>query len=93
MLIEQNKIYNCDAFWGFTQLKNKSIDLVLVDPPYKIGYDSKNKWDNGEFVNFTELWIKECVRVLKDNGTMWSFMGYENLFIHKGCTKGFSSAN
>jgi DNA modification methylase len=69
-------IHNEDFFEGIKQLPHKSIDLVVVDPPYCIGY--KN-WDNEEFLTFTERWIIECNRVLKDAGSMWSFMGYDHI--------------
>lgn len=88
-MLEINKLYNKDAFLGLKEIDNESIDLVLVDPPYFINYDSKNNWDRGNFLEFTNQWVKECIRVLKNNGTIWNFMGYENLFIHKNCPKGF----
>jgi len=58
-------------------IPDKSIDLVLTDPPYKIGYAV---WDNGEFGHFTDEWLKSCFLLLQDKGTMWSFMGYERVF-------------
>lgn len=88
-MLKENTVYFGDSFELLKQIPDNSIPLVLVDPPYKIGYDSKNKWDSGEFIDFTTKWVKECFRVLTPTGTMWSFMGYENLFTHKGCNKGF----
>lgn len=35
--MELNKIYNIDAFDGLKQLGDKSVDLILTDPPYGIG--------------------------------------------------------
>jgi site-specific DNA-methyltransferase (adenine-specific) len=64
-------------------IPDKSIDLVCVDPPYMIDY---KEWDNHLFQeskdnsDFMDTWIKECFRVLKDTGSLWSFMGYQNLF-------------
>src|SRR5574344_1075306 len=46
-----------------------SIDLVLTDPPYNIG---KAKWDKiPDYINWCGKWIKECERVLKDNGSFY----------------------
>ena len=73
-----NTIQNADCFDVFPNVPNESVDLALVDPPYGINY---KEWDRLEnFTNFTEAWVKECFRVLKPTGALWSFMGYENIF-------------
>ncbi|MCA6071561.1 MAG: adenine-specific DNA-methyltransferase [Endomicrobium sp.] len=54
---------------------NKSIDLVFADPPYNIGKNfgnNKDKWDTiDSYINWCKIWIDECMRVLKDTGTMY----------------------
>ena len=75
--MELDIIYNKDCFETLKEIDDKSIDLVVTDPPYKINYDV---WDKGEFPEFTNRWLSECFRVLKDNGSMWSFMGYQQIF-------------
>lgn len=43
--MELDKIYNEDCFVGLDKVEDKSIDLVLTDPPYlfvKGGMKSKN---------------------------------------------------
>jgi len=73
-----NTIQGKDCFDVFSQIPNDTIDLVICDPPYGINY---KEWDKFEdFLDFTERWVKECFRVLKPTGTMWSFMGYSNIF-------------
>ena len=63
------------------------FDMVFADPPYflsggGISYQSgrvvcvdKGEWDKSLSIqdkhNFNKKWIKECYRVLKDNGTIW----------------------
>jgi len=40
------------------------------------------EWDNkerGDFLDFTKEWIKECCRVLKENGTIISFFNKEDI--------------
>ena len=56
-------------------IPDKSIDLVLIDPPYNIGKDKEwDKWDTvEEYVEFMGLAFKECERVLKDNGSFYFF--------------------
>ena len=43
-----------------------------------------DKWDKFEDLNvydkFSSLWIQECHRVLKDNGTIWVIGTYHNIF-------------
>jgi site-specific DNA-methyltransferase (adenine-specific) len=73
-----NTIQNADCFNIFPQIPNDSIDLIVVDPPYGINYKEWDKFDN--FTNFTEVWVRECFRVLKPAGTLWSFMGYGSIF-------------
>ena len=34
--MEINKIYNEDCLVGLKRIPDKSIDLVLIDPPYEI---------------------------------------------------------
>ena len=74
-MIETNKVYCMDAFELLKQLPDKSVDLVLIDPPYNIG---KDEWDKIE--NYTEWFgsvLKEIERVLKENG---SFYFWHNQF-------------
>lgn len=73
----ETKLYNQDALSFLQSIDDNSIDLVLTDPPYGINYKD---WDDIDFNEFTDVWVKECVRCLKDTGTMWSFMGYSNIF-------------
>ena len=49
-MLELNKIYQGDCLELMKELPDKSIDLVLTDPPYEIenhgGGDNKNWWRN-----------------------------------------------
>jgi len=50
-------------------LEDKSVDLILTDPPYNIG---KAKWDKvPNYIEWCGKWIIECQRVLKDNGSFY----------------------
>lgn len=66
-----------DWFEVSKDISDKSIDLAIVDPPYGIDY---KEWDNIDFEVFTDRWVSEIFRVLKDSGTLWAFMGYGNIF-------------
>ena len=52
-------------------LQDNSIDSVVTDPPYEIGFMGKG-WDDSGIANNPELW-KEVLRVLKPGGHLLSF--------------------
>jgi site-specific DNA-methyltransferase (adenine-specific) len=64
-------IYNEDCLEGLSKIPDKSIDLIVIDPPYNIKKDS---WD--DIKNYEE-WMKEVIlelqRVLRDNGSFYMF--------------------
>lgn len=50
-------------------IPDKSVDLVLTDPPYNIG---KAKWDKiPNYIEWCGKWFKQCERLLKDNGSFY----------------------
>ena len=69
--METDIIYNEDCLNGLSKIPDKSIDLIVIDPPYNIKKDS---WD--DIKNYEE-WMKEIIlelqRVLKDNGSFYMF--------------------
>ena len=69
------KLYNGDCLSMFKDIEDKSVNLVLIDPPYNIGKDKKwDKWKTvNEYVEFMGKVFKECQRVLKDNGSFYFF--------------------
>lgn len=64
-------IYNKDFFDN--DLKDNSVDAIVTDPPYLIGYKD---WDEIDNDNFHQEWLEEAYRILKPGGTIWSFMAY-----------------
>jgi DNA modification methylase len=53
-------------------LEDNSVDLVLTDPPYFIGFDGGKGWDSQwenekKYLEWCDQWTRECVRVLKPN--------------------------
>jgi len=63
------QLYNEDCLVALSKLPDSSVDLVLTDPPYNI---SKASWDKiPDYINWCGKWIKECERVLKDNGSFY----------------------
>jgi len=54
-------------------LPDNSIDSIVTDPPYELGFMGK-KWDASGIAYNVDLW-KECFRVLKPGGHLLSFGG------------------
>ena len=77
MVIEglQYKIIHDDCIDVLQQLPDKSIDCIITDPPYEINYQN-NPWD--KFFDL-ERALKECSRIIKDNGNIIIFQGWSNV--------------
>lgn len=55
-------------------IPDKSINLVIIDPPYNIKKASWDKWETTEtYVEFMGKVFLECQRVLKENGSFYFF--------------------
>lgn len=54
-------------------LADESIDSIVTDPPYELGFMGK-QWDASGIAYQVELW-QECLRVLKPGGHLLAFGG------------------
>ena len=54
-------------------LADSSIDSIVTDPPYELGFMGKS-WDSSGIANNVQLWT-ECLRVLKPGGHLLAFSG------------------
>ena len=73
-------IRKADALELLKSLDDKSVDLILTDPPYykllKVDWD--NQWKTKEdYLNWLEDIVKESQRVLKDSGSFYMFASAE----------------
>ena len=63
---------------------NMQIGEKLKRPDNSKVHGVNDKWD--QFLNFkhydefSKEWLKECKRILKDNGSMWVIGTYHNIF-------------
>ena len=63
-----------DCLEKMKDIEDKSVNLVLIDPPYNIGKDSWDKWETvDKYVEFMGEVFLEIQRVLKDNGSFYFF--------------------
>ena len=72
-MLEINTIHNIDCLEGLKLLEDNSIDSIVTDPPYELGFMGKS-WDSTGIAYNIELW-KECLRVLKHGGHLLAFGG------------------
>jgi site-specific DNA-methyltransferase (adenine-specific) len=63
----------CDVLEGLAQIEDNSIDAIVTDPPYLIGFMSRI-WDKGGISYNVNVW-KEALRVLKPGGWLLAFGG------------------
>ena len=66
-----NKIHHAD--WLTNNLPDKSVQLIIADPPY---FEVKGSFDFvwksfDDYLKDVEKWAIECKRILADNGTLF----------------------
>lgn len=92
-------IINGDCLLEMNKIKEKSIDLLLADPPYNVSRDNNfssmfwacrqgmdfGEWDKG----FDQVsWIPTASKTLKENANVVIFNSWENLgLLKKECAK------
>jgi len=86
--MELNKIYNKDCIEYMKTLPDKSINLIIADPPYYgiVKEDWDNKWKTeDDYLLWCEEWIIQSARILKDNGAIycWGCFGENNIVFAK----------
>ena len=90
------KLIYDDTFVALKQFEEKTFDMIFADPPYFLSNDgitcssgkmvsvNKGDWDKEISVEekhaFNKKWIKECYRILKDNGTIWISGTLHNIY-------------
>lgn len=59
-----------DCLDKIKDISDGTVDMIVMDPPYNIGYADWDIFQNVEGVS------AECYRVLKDNGSFFCFTGW-----------------
>ena len=68
------QLLNGDCLEIMRDIPDKSVDLVLTDPPYNIKLAEWDTWKTYDaYISFMLEVFKECERVLKDNGSLYFF--------------------
>ena len=87
--------YNEDCISGSKKyLKDKTVDLIITDPPFAISGDKLHRHYNrdekhvidgyveipkDQYTDFSINWIAQAHRILKDDGSMYIVSGWSNL--------------
>ena len=92
--VDTNRIFNMDCIAGMDRIQAGSVDLIVTDPPFAIGFGAaKSNYNRtasrvmegygevkaAEYYGFTMDWMRQAYRVLKDSGSMYVFSGWNNL--------------
>ena len=89
-------LINDDTFIALNNFETNMFDMIFADPPYFLSNNgitcsggkmvsvNKGNWDKGLTLKrkheFNRKWIKECYRILKDNGTIWISGTLHNIY-------------
>lgn len=64
-----------DCVEGMRHLTTGSVNLAAADPPFNIGREKYDNYDDkrprDEYLVWSEKWLKEVYRVLHKHGTFW----------------------
>ena len=74
--VETNIVHNKDVMDALKMLPDRSIDVIITDPPYYgvVSDDWDNQWASvEEYLLWCAEWIKESKRVLKRSGSFFIF--------------------
>lgn len=84
-----NVVQNKDCFELMSEIPDESVDLVVTDPPYNMGYSGRGKVNEfSDFANdnltpeehtrwFKDV-LKELHRILKNNTAIYIFIDFRN---------------
>jgi site-specific DNA-methyltransferase (adenine-specific) len=84
MTLELNKFHLIDVIEGLKQIEDNCVDIIISDPPYNIGKDFGLCKDNLElkaYLEWCDLWINECTRILKNTGSFYIY-GFSEILAH-----------
>ena len=81
----KNKIFVGDTFKALPLMPEKSVDLLIVDPPYNLdkdlGTSHFRKTDKQKYREFTVKWIEAVLPLLKENATVYVCCDWESSIV------------
>lgn len=74
-------LHNDDCVAGMGSTGKGTVDLVVADPPYNIGYDYDGEYDDSmppdQYLAWSDRWMRCVHRILKPEGVFWLAIGDE----------------
>ena len=67
------QLINNDCILAMSEMPDNSVDSIVTDPPYELGFMGKS-WDSSGIAFNVEMWT-EALRVLKPGGHLLAFSG------------------
>ena len=86
------KLYQGDCLEIMGGIKDKSVDLIVTDPPYLMDYQSNRRKKEDRFdkikndkENYMLIqdYLEECHRIMKDNTAIYCFCSWHNIDFFK----------
>ncbi len=78
----EHELLTGDCLEVMKKMPSESVGLIATDPPFNIGknyggiYKDNKKFD--EYMEWCKLWLSECIRLLKKDGSLYLFNYPEN---------------
>lgn len=70
-------LFQADCLRVLGELQSEIVDTVFADPPFNLGKDYKNGFDDdighAEYFDWCRKWIQECARILKPGGAFFLY--------------------
>ncbi len=79
-----NRFHLMDVVEGLKSIEDETVDIIITDPPYNIKKNfglCKDNMDMDSYVKWCDVWINECIRVLKPTGTFYIY-GFSEILAH-----------
>lgn len=73
-------LFNEDVLLGIAKVPDRSVDLVITDPPYGLGKDYGNDSDmlsGSAYVDFSRCWIDAILPKLKADASLYVFLSWQ----------------
>lgn len=87
-VVEPNSIVIGDAYKALEKVKDNSIDLLIVDPPYNLDKDfhgnNFKKTDDDEYTKYTEEWLKAVIPKLKKTASVYVCCDWKSALVIGG---------
>lgn len=92
-VIDNDSIIYDDCTRCMKDIPDESVDLVIADPPFGIDFNGKEAFYNrkkknvvegyeeinGSYDSFTERWVSQLPRIMKNTASAYIFSGWTNL--------------